>query len=293
MKRSADENKMAAIEYKIITYKDCPDLPDISDEVVISSWPEFMRKDPIANKYWPGLYQTFPEFQFALLAPLEVSSESIKCYSTSNKTSSRLLTGLETGTNNAIAVGNSIPLTWDGNPEDLPDDGWDWALAQGFRDYSAGRTPNIQCALSITIPQKYRGKGISAYALKAMKSIGERHGFDVMIAPVRPTFKSRYPLVPMERYIQWKNDDGLPFDPWIRVHVRLGAEVVKVCPQSMRITGTIEDWELWTGMRFPESGTYIVPGALVPVEIDRDANQGTYVEPNVWLYHNNGPLDGL
>ena len=38
-------------------------------------------------------------------------------------------------------------------------------------------------------------------------------------------------------------------------------------------------------MRFPESGMYIVPGALVPVEIDHDANQGTYVEPNVWMRH--------
>jgi len=249
---------MAAIEYKIITGKDCPDLSDISDKVVISSWPEFMRKDRVANKYWSDLYRTFPEFQFALL---------------------------ETGTNNAIAVGNSIPLAWDGNPGDLPDDGWDWALAQGFKDYSAGRTPKILCALSLTIPEKYRGKGISAYALRAMKSIGEAHGFHTMIAPVRPSFKSLYPLTPMERYIQWQNDDGLPFDPWIRVHVRLGAEIVKVCPQSMRITGTVEDWERWTGMRFPESGTYIVPGALVPVEIDRDANRGTYIEPNVWMCH--------
>ena len=118
-----------------------------------------------------------------------------------------------------------------------------------------------------------------------MKAIGETHGFDAMIAPVRPTLKSRYPLTPMERYIQWQNDDGLPFDAWIRVHVRLGAEIVKVCSQSMRITGTVDDWEQWAEMRFPESGTYVVPGALVPIEIDRDTNQGTYVEPNVWMRH--------
>lgn len=246
------------MEFATITGKQCPDLMDISDEIIISSWPEFMRKDPVANKYWSDLYQTFPEFQFTLL---------------------------ETGTYNAIAVGSSIPLAWDGNLGDLPDDGWDWALEQGFKDYAAKRTPNIQCALSITVSQKYRGKGISAHAVQAMKSMCFANGFHTMIAPVRPSFKSLYPLTPMERYIQWRNDDGLPFDPWIRVHVRLGAEIVKVCPQSMRITGTVEDWEHWTGMRFPESGMYIVPGALVPVEIDHDANQGTYVEPNVWMRH--------
>jgi len=249
---------MTAMEFATVTGKQYPDLMDISDEIIISSWPEFMRKDPVANEYWGDLYQNFPEFQFALL---------------------------ETGTDKVVCVGSSIPLAWDGNFDDLPDDGWDWALEKGFEHYAAGRTTNIQCALSITIPQNYRGKDISVHAVEAMRTIGKSQGFDAMIAPVRPSLKSLYPLTPIESYIQWQNDDGLPFDLWLRVHVRLGAEIVKVCPQSMRITGTIEEWESWTEMRFPESGKYIVPGALVPVEIDYDANQGTYTEPNVWMRH--------
>ena len=28
-----------------------------------------------------------------------------------------------------------------------------------------------------------------------------------------------------------------------------------------------------------------VPGALVPVEIDREREEGLYVEPNVWMVH--------
>ena len=47
----------------------------------------------------------------------------------------------------------------------------------------------------------------------------------------------------------------------------------------------IREWEKWTGMRFPESGKYIVPGALVPVQIDCERDLGSYVEPNVWMYH--------
>ncbi|MFQ6042065.1 MAG: GNAT family N-acetyltransferase [Candidatus Poribacteria bacterium] len=258
MVRLQDSDCELGIKYRIITGKDCPELLDISDEVVVSSWPEFMLKNPVANEYWADLYQTFPEFQFAML---------------------------EISTNNVIAVGNSIPLAWDGNYGDLPDNGWEWALARGFKDCAVSRAPNIQCALSLTIPQNYRGRGISAQALQAMKTIGKAYGFDAMMAPVRPNLKSRYPLTTMEQYTRWQNDDGLPFDPWIRVHVRLGAGIVKVCTRSMRIIGTVEDWERWTGMRFPESGMYIVPGALVPVEIDYGANQGIYVEPNVWMRH--------
>lgn len=43
--------------------------------------------------------------------------------------------------------------------------------------------------------------------------------------------------------------------------------------------------EAWTGLRFPESGAYVVPGALTPVTIDREADRGEYVEPNVWMRH--------
>jgi hypothetical protein len=35
----------------------------------------------------------------------------------------------------------------------------------------------------------------------------------------------------------------------------------------------------------PESGEYVVPGALELVTIDRNVDRGTYVEPNVWMVH--------
>jgi hypothetical protein len=53
----------------------------------------------------------------------------------------------------------------------------------------------------------------------------------------------------------------------------------------MAISGTVSEWESWTGMRFPESGEYIVPDALVPVIVDVAADRCDYVEPNVWMVH--------
>jgi hypothetical protein len=53
----------------------------------------------------------------------------------------------------------------------------------------------------------------------------------------------------------------------------------------MHVPGRVDEWEAWAGLRFPESGRYVVPGALVPVEIDREADRGLYVEPNVWMLH--------
>jgi hypothetical protein len=47
----------------------------------------------------------------------------------------------------------------------------------------------------------------------------------------------------------------------------------------------VADWESWTGIEFPETGIYVVAEALVPVEVDREKDLGTYVEPNVWMRH--------
>ena len=63
------------------------------------------------------------------------------------------------------------------------------------------------------------------------------------------------------------------------------ARMLRVASRSMVVEGRVRDWEQWTGMRFPASGRYVVPGALVPIEIDRRRDRSRYVEPNVWMLH--------
>jgi hypothetical protein len=121
--------------------------------------------------------------------------------------------------------------------------------------------------------------------VERMAELAREHGFRDLIAPVRPSLKHRYPLARIERYVTWRRADGTHIDPWLRTHERLGGEILKVAPRSMTIPGRIAQWEDWAGMAFPESGTYVVPGALVPVEMDVEADRGLYVEPNVWMVH--------
>jgi len=60
-----------------------------------------------------------------------------------------------------------------------------------------------------------------ALELRNEVEIARGHGLGALVAPVRPNWKERYPLVPIERYSEWRRDDGLLFDPWMRVHERL------------------------------------------------------------------------
>ena len=121
--------------------------------------------------------------------------------------------------------------------------------------------------------------------LEAMGRLARRDGHPDLLAPLRPSWKERYPLVPIERYVTWTDADGLPFDPWLRVHVRMGAEILKPEPQSLLISADVASWEAWTGLRFPESGAYVFPHGLATVQIDVDSDVGTYWEPNVWVHH--------
>ena len=216
-----------------------------------------MLHDPAAQHLY-SCYEKFPDYQFVLVAS---ENEEVVC------------------------IANSIPLRWEGELEDLPDDGWDWALIKGIDDLAQGRAPNLLCALQIVVFGDNRGKGISTHGVRTMKAIGHEHGLKGLIAPVRPNRKSDFPDMPIDDYIKLADSAGLPQDPWMRVHARVGARIIKPCPTAMRITGTVAEWEKWTGMSFPQSGDYVVPGALVRVQIDRENDIGTYVEPNVWMWH--------
>jgi GNAT superfamily N-acetyltransferase len=172
-----------------------------------------------------------------------------------------------------LAEGNSIPVA--GMPA-----AWRDALRDGFHQPEADRL----CAIAILIDPDAHGRGLSRLMLEHMRGLAAVRGWD-LVAPVRPTLKHRYPLTPMERYMHWRRDDGQLFDPWLRSHERVGAELVGVANDSLVSEGTVAELEQWCGLAFPDSGSYVVEGALVPVEIDRDADRGSYREPNVWMRH--------
>src|SRR3954464_3704205 len=100
-----------------------------------------------------------------------------------------------------------------------------------------------------------------------MRAAARAGGLREVIAPVLPTLKARYPLIPIERYAEWRREDGAHFDPWIRLHERVGGEILSPAPHSMLIEALVADWEEWTGMRFPADGDYVVPEMLAPLVV--------------------------
>lgn len=249
---------MNTSQFQIIRPNDLPDYRAKAGDIADVSWPEFMHHDPVANEHWHELFDRFNEYQFALLDPQ---------------------------TNRMAAMANSVPFCWDKPLEELPETGWDWVFLQAIEDHKQGNQPNIQSAIQINIHPDYQNQGLSQQMIQAMGSIGRSKGFKHLVAPVRPNQKSKYPLTSIDDYITWINAEGLPFDAWLRVHVRAGARIIKPCHKAMTISGSRAEWEEWTRMKFPQSGKYYIPGALDPIDMNIETNKGIYVEPNVWMVH--------
>jgi hypothetical protein len=141
-------------------------------------------------------------------------------------------------------------------------------------------------ALQADVHSSHQGTGLSARVLGAMAEVAAVRGFPDLFAPIRPAGKSRYPLMTLDRYAAWTRPDGAALDPWLRVHLRLGATPVGVRPAWTVVEAPVEEWERRTGMAFPEDGRYVVPGALVPVDIA--AGAGRYEEPHLWMHYRIG-----
>jgi hypothetical protein len=239
----------------VVTSSDRPDLEDEARAGFRIKWPEFIFHDPITRVYLDRVEKYFSSFDILLLDEGRV-----------------------------VAGGWGVPMQWDGELPNLPD-GYDGALARSVEGHEADDAPNALCLMAVAVVNNETRRGLAGMALTALRTRATDAGLERVVAPVRPSLKPRYPLTDMEIFAGWTREDGLSIDPWIRTHQRLGATILGPARSSMVITGSVAEWESWTEMVFPQTGQYVVPDALGLVEIDREADRGTYVEDNLWMQH--------
>ena len=227
-------------------------------ELARGSWPEFMWHDTVAMENWHEFFDRFGKYQSVMIDETE---------------------------DRVVAMGHSMPFRWDHELVELPEEGWDWVFEKAVQDDKAGVKTNILAAVFVGVREEQKKNGFSRSILLSFQPTARQYGYENLVIPVRPNEKPAYPLIGMDDYITWKNESGLPLDLWLRIQVRAGGKIIKVCHRSKIVRGTRAEWESWTGMKFPQTGRYIVPGALEPVEMNLEHDRGVYVEPNVWMQH--------
>ena len=236
----------------VVRYADRDDLMARRfEELSKPTFPEYMNQSEAADLYWGRLYEDFADFQVALVDGDELLAEA-----------------------------HAVPIPWDGTLADLPS-GWEDGFVRGM---TSDRQHTALMAIAISVAPGQQGRQLSSRMIETFTDNARAAGLaNGVVAPVRPTWKERYPLIPIERYAEWRRPDGSHFDPWLRIHELVGGEILALAPESMTIRGTAVEWEEWTGLPFPEDGTYVFPGGLAPVTFV--GGVGTHVEPNVWVLH--------
>jgi GNAT superfamily N-acetyltransferase len=232
------------------------DRPEFANaDVDVRGWPEFMRHNRLSEAYFGQVPETFPTT--CLIATLG---------------------------DRVVADAHAVQFARTGRP-DLPPGGWEQAVVWAFTDVRRGVRPDTACALNISVAHELQNQGIAALMLAALRQAAADTGLDVLDAPVRPTHKHHEPQTSMDEYVARRRADGLPFDPWLRTHVRAGGRIAGVAPASWVIAGSLAEWRAWSGLSFDRSGPVEVEGGLVPVDCDVAADRAVYVEPNVWVRH--------
>ncbi|MGW0763086.1 N-acetyltransferase [Streptomyces sp. NPDC002814] len=245
------------MELKIWSLAERPEARERIAEMP-NSWAEFVINDAVGDAHYPRIAAELPEF--VLFA--------------------------EDETGEIVAHAKSVPfaLAAEGRGQ-LPARGWDEVLVWAFSDLHRGVRPDTVSAISVTVAPHAQGHGLSGRMLSAMRENARAHGFSEVVAPVRPSAKHLEVRTPIEEYAHRVRPDGLPHDPWLRVHARAGAVIDSIAPASMTVTGSLEQWRGWTGLPFDTAGDIEVPGALVPVRCEPEQGYAVYVEPNVWMRH--------
>lgn len=243
------------MDLEVVTVSQRPDLNNEAIAAFRERWPEFIFHDPIARQYMSRVSEYFADLDILILIDGRVA-----------------------------AGGWGVPFAWDGTLTDLPE-GYDSALVRAVDDHESGRSKTTFSFMAAAVHPDHDKRGLATEVLNALTERAVAAGIRHVVAPIRPTWKHKYPQVSMSEYATWTRDDGLSIDPWIRTHQRMGGRVLMVAPNSMVIPGAVADWEEWAGMPFPVSGSYVVPDALNLLDVDRESDTAVYREENLWIQH--------
>ena len=200
--------------------------PEFADAIweLSDQWPPFMLEDPSGDLYYSSIAERWADWTL-----LAIDDDRL----------------MARGHCITFALGEVI-----GRP-DLPDSGWDGIIHMAYLDSLRKREPTTVGALEILIHPDARGTGLAGDLITAMRDLAAERGFDRVVIPVRPSAKHLEPLTPIDEYAWRTREDGLPHDPWLRTHVRIGGRILKVCPTAMTIPGL---WRIGaSGRAFPST----------------------------------------
>ncbi|MEZ5929899.1 MAG: hypothetical protein R3C55_15640 [Parvularculaceae bacterium] len=236
------------------TFAEDPSLVGRLGELEDDSFPAFLNEEPTWLSNQTEILTRFSDFHFFIL---------------------------DSDTGEAAAVNVNVPLCWDKMPSDLPT--YNGLLERCLVESRAGKHPTALVGILGAVAPKYQGHGISNLLLTATSKILHEHAISSYLSPVRPSNKQLYPNFSFDEFLSWRTDDGDLVDPWLNHFIRIGAQRLGVAYDAITMTAPLTKWTEWTGMLFPVTGDYVIPGGHRLLRVDREKGVATYAEDHLWF----------
>ena len=179
-----------------------------------------------------------------------------------------------------LATIDAHPMEWDGDPRTLPEGGWTELIERAEAGFE--RRPAYAFAVGASVREELRGTGVAGELLTALRDRALSLGYRGLVAPVLPSARWRCPRLTTAAYAALRLPDMRHFDPWIRVHERIGGRIIGSCPISATFRAPRSDWERWFGVRLPSSGSIVLEGAG---ELELAFDTGLLIQESIWILH--------
>ncbi len=238
----------------IKSFADDPTLKTRVGELEDDSFPAFLNEEPTWQRTQNDILTVFDKYHFFVL---------------------------DEKTNKAAAVSVSVPLAWDGEPGSLP--GYNELLELCLKQNQEGQKPTALVGILGAVSPDFRGQGVTELFNKCSAQILERHGIDSYLSPVRPSIKQLYPNYSMEEFLSWRTPEGGLVDPWLNHFVKMGATNLGVAHDAITLSAPIQQWAEWTGMQFPVTGDYVIPGGHRMLRVNTETGTAEYGEDHLWF----------
>jgi len=187
----------------------------------------------------------------------------------------------DTEANKLAGLCINVPFAWTGEVDNLP--GYNELLRRCLAERSLGLAPTALAGILGAVAPEYQSRGVSRLffqaALRGLVAGGMQH----YLSPVRPSRKQLYPNFSIEEFLSWRTADGELIDPWLASFVRGGSKMLGIAHAAITMSAPCTQWTQWTGVDFPVSGSYVIPGGHRLLEVDVRSAVGQYAEDHVWF----------
>lgn len=239
-----------------------PELSNqIYNELELPNWAPWLKAAE-SSILWRSII--FPEWQ--LLLKDDISNQLIASLST-----------------------NRVDRNW--NPSSLPS--WD-EVAWDPTDYSQTykKNWNTLVLMSMNINPRFQWNWIPSIMINAVKNLASVLDVDNCIWSFRPNGFWLYKLenwdTSFQDYINKKNENWLPIDPWLRNLTRNGMKPIKIDSKAMNVECYIDEMNYYKNTFKPNLWKELVDWNkwICPETWDRyiDWDKATYIESNLWWY---------